>query len=192
MQLFRYNSQINIQENRLKKILLFLLITSALYSEAKIYMGASYGSYDESFADETLKTNNNPLIKLKVGYGVREAYAVEFSVDYTQVDSNSTDVNRYGLNVDLVKAFDFPYINPFLKAGFGTGYVETASYGKLTFGSFNLGAGLYIPINEHMDIELGYEYRNLSYERVDDPNGSTTQEITSHVNIAYGGLNVRF
>jgi opacity protein-like surface antigen len=187
MQLFRYNSPINIQENRLKKILLFLLITSALYSEAKIYMGASYGGYNESFSDEGLKTNNNPLVKFKVGYGVREAYSVEFSVDYTQVDANSTDVNRYGLNVDLVKAFDFPYVNPFFKAGFGTGYVETASSDKLTFGSFNLGAGIYIPINEHVDIEAGYDYRNLSYERVDD-----TSKITSHVNIVYAGLNVRF
>jgi len=187
MQLFRYNSQINIQENSLKKILLFLLITSALYSEAKIYMGASYGGYNESFSDETKKENRDPIARLKVGYGVREAYAVEFSLDYTQVDSNATSVNRYGLNVDLVKAFDFPYVNPFFKAGFGAGFVDTVSHGQLTFGSFNLGAGLYIPINEHMDIEIGYDYRNISYERMND-----TIEITSHVNIIYGGFNVRF
>ncbi len=176
----------------MKKILLFLLVTSALYSEAQIYMGASYGGYNESFSDDTMKENTNPMIKLKVGYGVREAYAVEFSLDYTKVDANSTDVNRYGLNVDLVKAFDFPYVNPFFKAGFGTRYVEAADYGKLTFGSFNLGAGIYIPINKHMDIEVGYDYRYLSYERVDDTSSATTKEITSNVNIVYGGLNVRF
>ena len=189
MQLFRYNSSNYLkflQEIKLKKILLFLLITSALYSEAQVYMGASYGSFNESLSDETMETNTNPMMKLKVGYGVREAYAVEFSLDYTRVDSNTTDVDRFGLNVDLVKAFDLPYVNPFFKAGFGTGYVATQS-NRLTFGSYNLGAGLYIPINKHFDIEIVYDYKYVSYERVDE-----AVEITSNINVVSAGLNFRF
>ena len=170
----------------MKKILLFLLITSALYSEGKVYMGASYGSFNESFSDDTRKTNANPSIKVKIGYGVREAYAVEFSLDYTQVDANSTEVNRYGLNVDLVKAFDLPYVNPFFKAGFGTGYVDTPK-DRLTFGSFNLGTGIFIPLNEHSEIEIAYDYKYIAYERSDNE-----KEINSHVNLIYAGVNVRF
>ncbi len=170
----------------MKKILLFLLITSALYSQSQVYMGASYGSFNESLSDETMKTNENPIIKLKVGYGIREAYAVEFSLDYTQVDANSTDVDRYGLNVDLIKAFDLPYVNPFFKAGFGAGYVNSGS-NRLTFGSFNLGTGLYIPINKHIDIEIAYDYKNISYERVNE-----AVELTSHINVVSAGLNFRF
>ena len=154
-------------------------------------MGASYGGFNESFSEDTKTENTNPLMKIKIGYGVREAYAVEFSLDYTKVDANSTDVDRYALNVDLVKAFDVPYVKPFFRAGMGTGYVSTSD-NRLTFGSFNLGAGIYIPINEHLDIEAGYDYKYISYERVDDTSSDTTNEITSHVNVIYGGINVRF
>ena len=170
----------------MKKTLLFLLITSALYSEAKIYMGASYGSFNESFSDETKEENSNPIAKIKIAYGMREAYAVEFSLNYTQVAAKESDVARYGINIDLLKALDFPYVNPFFKAGFGTGYVDTTG-GHLSYGSLNLGTGIFIPIGEHFDFEIGYDYKHLSYEREDQ-----AQELNSHVNSVYIGVNSRF
>jgi hypothetical protein len=149
-------------------------------------MGASYGSFNESFSDETQKENSNPIAKVKLGYGVREAYAVEFSLDYTQADSEGTDVARYGMNVDLLKALDFPYVKPLFKAGFGTGYVDVSTQ-HLTYGSFNLGAGIFVPIGEHFDLEVGYDYKYLSYEREDN-----TQKLTSNANSVYLGINSRF
>lgn len=179
----------------MKKLLFFLLITTSLYSEAKIYLGSSVGYFSETF-DETDESYSTNMLRVKAGYGNREAYAIEFSVDIVEKDKNifsENDKERYGLNVELVKAFDFGiYVNPFFKAGFGAGFLETSDATQSTrhYGSFNLGAGMFIPVGEHFDIELGYSYKGVSYERTDD---STEQDgPSSNVNIGYVGFNARF
>jgi hypothetical protein len=147
---------------------------------------------NESFTNGAQYEGDSTINKLKIGYGVREAYAVEFSAAYINNTLNvysANDTQKYGFDIDLVKAFDFGiYINPFFKAGFGTGYLQTQDKGKVTYGSFNLGLGIFIPINEHFDIEVGYDYKNLSYERISDK----SQSLESHVNGAYAGVNFRF
>lgn len=176
----------------MKTLILFLLLISSLFAESKVYIGTSYGYMNESFTNGAKYEGESTLAKAKIGYGVREAYAVEFSIAYIDNTLNvysANDTEKYGFDVDLVKAFDFGiYVNPFFKAGFGTGYLQTADIGKVTYGSFNLGLGMYIPINEHFDIEVGYDYKNLSYER--GPNKSASLE--SNVNGAYAGVNIRF
>ena len=177
----------------MKKILLLSLLLSSLYSDAKIYLGAGYTSYNET-SDDTDATNNTNAVKLKAGYGVREAYSVEVSVDYID---NTPSIKapwsaKYGFNVDLIKAFDFGiYVNPFVKIGFGAGIIDNRDNDFLskTYGTFNSGGGLYIPISKHFDIELSYTYSSLSYEK-----DNTLQEFneTSHVNNFYMGANVRF
>jgi opacity protein-like surface antigen len=176
----------------LKKIAIILLLISSLYADAKIYTGASYGYLNESFSAENAKANAVGVAKIKVGYGEIAAYAVEFSLDYSQADSDylsSEAAPRYAMNIDLVKAFDFDiYINPFFKVGMGTGYLDSKEYGKLSFGSFKVGAGTFIPVTEYLDFELGYEYKYLSYEKIQDAQDSER----SNVNIVYAGFNVRF
>jgi opacity protein-like surface antigen len=176
----------------LKKIAIILLFISSLYGDAKIYTGASYGYLNETFSNENAKANAVDVSKIKIGYGDREGYAVEFSVDYSNTDSDylsTEDSPRYAINVDLVKAFDFDiYINPFFKAGIGTGYLDSTQNGNLTFGSFKIGAGTFIPVTEYLDFELGYEYKYISYEKIQ----SATESELSDVNIVYAGFNVRF
>ena len=177
----------------MKTLLLSLLLISSLFGEAKVYLGASYGYFNESFASGTNYEGSSSAIKAKIGYGDIGSYGVEFSVAYidNKVDVYSANDNiKYDFNVDLIKAFDFDiFFNPFFKAGFGTGYLQTQSVGKVTYGSFNVGFGVYVPLNEYLDLELGYEYKNLSYER---PSGKESQSYESNVNGAYAGFNVRF
>ncbi len=181
----------------MKKIILFSLLLTSLYSDAKIYMGVGGGVYSETL-DDTQSTNITAnMARVKVGYGVREAYAVEFSVDY--VDNKEelfdpTDGTRYGLNVELIKAFDWGiYVNPFVKAGFGMGYMETTikdGEDSLSFGTYNLGVGTFIPINEYFDVELGYDYKYTSYQRAEQTLEAESMKSMSHT--AYLGVNVRF
>jgi len=181
----------------LKKIILLLLaLSSLLLAQTKIYLGLGYGYNSEniSYASAS-KTINENAARIKIGYGDRKAYAVELSFDY--IDNNSeifaaNDGKRYGFNVDLLKAFDFGiYVNPFIKAGIGAGYLETdadTTNQSLTYGSFNLGTGVFIPLGKSSDIEIAYEYKNLSYQKI-DTNG---ERPTSTLHSAYIGFNIRY
>lgn len=193
----------------MKKLSLLLLIISSLYSDAKIYMGASAGYTSESYekSEKTLITNpdttgDSPSAKFKIGYGDRDAYAIEFSFDY--IDNkmsvfSQNDSTKYGMNVEFVKGFNLDtFVQPFFKAGFGAGFLDTAYENDKTinYGTFNLGAGLLIPISEHFDLELGYDYKYVSYERIEvtDSSNTVTDRYTlkSHINTIYTGFNVRF
>lgn len=182
----------------MKKIILFsLLMASFLYSDAKIYMGAGGGIYNETLDDTASTSISANMARIKVGYGVREAYAIEFSVDY--IDNSEVlfavdDGVRYGLNIELIKAFDWDiYVNPFVKVGFGMGYMETtvkAGEDSLSYGTYNLGLGTFIPVNEHLDFELGYDYKYTSYQKLQQLSDADIQKSMSHT--GYIGVNVRF
>jgi opacity protein-like surface antigen len=180
----------------LKKILSLFLLACALYGEAKIYVGTGVGLLSEKFDDANYKSKTYNHAKFKVGYGDRDAYAVEFSFDYTQKDAKSNIYNEtdtYGLSIELLKAFNLDlFANPYLKAGYGFGYCQTkgAQSQTLRHGHFTLGTGVFIPLNEYLDLQLGYEYKNISYERYDQT--TTDTKIKSHANVGYAGINVRF
>ena len=182
----------------MKKIILsLLLITSLLNAEAGVYFGTGYAYNNETVTYDTFEdTISNNALRFKIGYGDRAAYAIEFSLDY--VDNKSSifdegDGKKYGFNIELLKAWDFNiFANPFLKAGFGAGYLETPAdinNASLTYGSWNLGAGFFIPLNEHFDIEFTYEYKYVSYQKLDN---NLTINPTSSLNIGYIGINYRF
>jgi len=154
-------------------------------------MGSGYSSADvqTDMANSSLElSENEDALRFKIGYGDRKSYAVEFSIDYI-----NTDPKKYAFDVALLKAFDWGiYINPFVKAGFGAGILDNRDNENksLTYGSFNLGAGLFLPLGEHFDVELSYEYKNRSFEKVNELDG--TESRTSHVNLGYLGVNARF
>ena len=186
----------------LKIIILFLLlINTTIFAEVKLYVGSNYGTYEEKFTNEVDATSSTEIAKVKIGYGVREAYAIELSLEYIDNKSkifssdNSSDLDgdKYGLNVDLIKAFDLDILTlPYIKAGFGSGWfdIDRELQNRLFYSSFNLGTGIFIPINENFDLELGYEYKYISYESIDTIADKLNYE--SNINIAYVGFNVRF
>ena len=188
-----------------KIILISLLLLTSLFAEeqeAKIYTGLSVGYLNESFSGalgeiRTEKSQSVETAKLKLGYGIREAYAIEFSIDYIKNETNlfsKEDGDKSGLNVELVKAFDWDiYILPYFKAGFGAGYFKIDNENdpgndSLSYSSFNLGLGMLIPVNEHLDFEIGYDYRYVSYEKFE----VILSDVESHMNGTYVGVNVRF
>ncbi|MCF6330342.1 MAG: outer membrane beta-barrel protein [Sulfurimonas sp.] len=189
----------------MKKILFLAIFVSSLFGEAKIYVGANYGAYNESFTSGTDVSAPTNTAKAKIGYGIRESYAIELTIEYIKnkknifSDAGGNDSNKLGLNIEFIKAFDFDiYINPFLKAGFGAGRLsvekQTSDISRLSYGSFNLGTGVFIPLNEYVDIEIGYEYKYVSYENFDAATSSQNRGpvFKSNVNIGYIGFNVRF
>ena len=191
-----------------KIILISLLLLSSLIAkeqEAKIYTGLSVGYLNESFsgnigAAQTDKSNSGETAKFKLGYGIREAYAVEFSIDYRKSKTNvfstapQEDGDKFGLNVELIKAFDWDiFVLPYFKAGFGAGNFKIDNENdpgnnSLNYSSFNLGLGMLIPVNEHLDFEIGYDYRYVSYEKFE----VYLSDVQSHMNGTYVGVNVRF
>lgn len=180
----------------MNKIIFFLLLTASLYSDSKYYIGANYGLFNESFNGDTSASTSSGITTLKVGYANRETYGIEFSLDYTKGESNifsNNDGDRYGLNVNLLKAFDYDiYILPYIKAGMGAGFfnVDRAADDKLYYGSFNIGGGIFLPIDENFDLELGYEYRYTSFEAINLI--SEKLLFTSNIGRAYFGFNIRY
>jgi len=203
LQLFRYNFAIIISSIgnifTLKKLLFILLYVSALYSQSYFYVGTSLGAYHESFENQDDVTLNTSIANVKVGYGKRKAYAIEFSFDYipnkSKIFSSSGkyDGDRYGFNLALIKSFDYDiFVLPFIKAGFGSGYmhIQRSIQDKLSYGSYNLSGGIFIPLDKSFDIELGYEYRYTSYQTINTI--ADRIDYKSHVNFIYTGINFRF
>lgn len=180
----------------MKKIIFSLLFFTSLYSDASIYIGSSYGYINEKFDTDNDAQSSSNMAKLKIGYGDRDAYAIEFSLDYIDNTSkifSEEDSKKYGMNIELVKAFDFnTFVNPFFKLGFGSGFldVQRELQTKLNYGSLNLGAGVFIPVNEYFELEVGYDYKSISYESIDTIVKET--RLSSNANTMYIGFNVRF
>ena len=183
----------------MKKLLFILLCISSLYSQSHFYFGGSMGAYHESFEEQSNVVENTTITSLKIGYGQRKAYAVEFSFDYIKnkskvfSSSGKYDGNRYGFNLALVKSFDYDlFVLPFIKAGFGSGFmhIQRTTQKKISYGSYNLATGVFIPIYKKFDIELGYKYRYMSYQPIDTIAEKTRYK--SHINILYSGINFRF
>jgi len=188
----------------LKKLLFLLpLVSSLLLGEATIYVGTgySYNSESVSYIDATTHQNVNKSFdsngaRIKIGYGDIKAYAIELSLDYIDNKKavfSKNDAEKIGFNLELLKAFDFGiYVYPFVKAGFGGGYFKTDAdvvNKSLTYGTWNLGTGIFIPLSKHIDIEVAYEYKSLSYQKTDPALNSSP---SSDVNIAYIGINFRY
>ena len=184
----------------MKKILLLLLLMTTLFADATPYIGTHIGVYNESFS-EIDATSSSTLANIKIGYGNRDAYAVEFSLDYLNNDakifssspSASKDGSKIGFNVSLIKAFDFDiYVLPFVKVGFGSGVekIDRELQNALAFGTFQLALGTYVPLNKHFDLELGYEVRHISYESINTI--TTKTSYNSVMNTMYFGINYRY
>ena len=92
----------------MKKITLFLLLISSLYSDALLYVGLGHGYYEESYTDVDAQSSNT-ISTFKIGYGERKAYAVEFSLEnlkntakiFSLDDSNKNTININLINIKI-------------------------------------------------------------------------------------------
>jgi len=183
----------------LKKIILSLLLFSNfLFGDAKTYVGISTGIAEENFTSADA-TSSSKYINFKLGYGVRELYSVAISIEYLKNESKifstgaENDGDKFAFNLELIKAFNLSkYLVPFINAGFGAGYLEVDRTidDKISFGSFNLGTGVLIPINDSFDLEIGYKVKTFSYQGLDLI--ATKVVHTSKYTSPYFGFNVRY
>ena len=60
----------------MKKIILFSLLLTSLYADAKIYMGVGGGIYNETLDNSAETSISSNMARVKVGYGVREALSL--------------------------------------------------------------------------------------------------------------------
>ena len=192
-----------------KLIATSILMSNILFADSQVYMGILGGYITESFSKPQDKSTSSPMAKFQIGYGELKGFAVQLGLIYNPNSKNifantagSKDKEKYSLDVELIKAFDFGIgLYPFLKAGFGAGYFDTDitytnadgtfTQNKLNFSSYNGGAGFYYPLSEHFVLELGATYKYISYERWDK---SSTGEaaVDTHAIYSYGGINYRF
>ncbi len=175
-----------------------MLLCSSVYADAKLYLGLGYANINEKFDNLDVKRKSLDAGRIKIGYGIRENYAIELSIEGIKNEAkilSDRDEDRYGANIELVKSLDLDtFIYPYFKAGFGAGSMKTTrddTEQSLSYGNFNFGLGTYIAINEHFDFELGYEYKQISYERI-DLDATTKIGYKSKANVFYFGLNTRF
>jgi opacity protein-like surface antigen len=183
----------------LKKLVLWLITLATLCAyqyDAKFYVGMGGGIQNESFTGDTDASNAPYFGSVKIGYGDTKAYGIEFLLNYIANDSNifsPNDGNRYGMDVALVKAWPLSsYAYPNIRAGFGAGemkiernFEDTAAYS-----SFNIGGGVFIPIDASFYAEINYEYRFTSYKSMDLI--SEKVKLQSHINQLYFGINYKF
>lgn len=180
----------------MKFLLPFLLLISSLLANENFYVGGNYGLQDESFGSSVDAESSSPSASFKIGYGDIKAYAIELS--YYNIQNSAkifsyNDSSKNEINLDLVKAYDFDiFLYPFFKVGFGTGYlsVDRILQNTLHYGVFDLGLGVFIPVAQYLDIELGYKYKFISYETIDTISERTSYNSTAHN--TYIGFNIRF
>jgi opacity protein-like surface antigen len=160
-------------------------------------MGVGGGYQNETFTGDYEDTKNSPYFgSIKIGYGDIRAYNIEFVLNYIDNKSkifSEDDSQRYGLDVMFTKAFNFTkYFYPYARVGFGAGEmkVDRVFEDKISYSSYNVGFGSYIPLYGGFELEINYEYRYTSYKAVDFINEKVS--LQSHVNQLYMGVNYRF
>lgn len=186
-----------MKENSLKKHFMALLFLPALLcAEAEVYIGAGYAYVNEKLTKTPATSVNNNMAKIKIGYGERDAYAVEFSLNYIDNKKQllaTDDKEKYGFDVELMKAWDFDiYVLPFVRVGLGAGKMKSSARtgsSSISYGSFNGTLGTLIPMGDDFDLEIAYEYKKISYQKL---NSSTSAYPESHQNAVYTGINFRF
>jgi hypothetical protein len=176
-------------------LFLFLLLASSVYAQSHIYVGTGIAHTSEKLSSSDRSVSNTQGL-VKIGYGLRNSYAVELALDYTPNHSSyfaQNDGFKYGFSVDLMKAYDLGiFINPYLKFGFGAGALQTKAdlnNHSLTYGTFNSAVGFFLPLSKQFDVEMAYQYKYVSYEKIDT---STADNPTAHLHIVYAGFNIRF
>ncbi len=181
----------------MKQLVLLLIFITSLYGEAKIYMGANAAyQYEILYTSKKKAFNNTQNYGIKLGYGDIKAYSVEFSIDYIPNKASffsDNDSEKYNFNIELLKSFDLNmFFIPYAKVGFGTGSMssERALQSDITYGSFNGGIGAFIPYSEYIDLEIGYLYKRISYEKFNLL--SRYETPTADQSNTYIGCNFRF
>lgn len=179
-------------------IAVLLSLFFSLLAEPAVYVGIAVEDSTELFSVEGKEsvTASTPQYRIKAGYGDIANFAVEASFSYMDYETNVFSANDGAaimLDLALYKGWDAGYdLYPYLVVGIGVGNmpVERKLEDALTFSSFNVGGGVHYMISEHIDLDLGFNYKFRSWQAVSMV--SEDIKVTSHVANPYIGMNYHF
>jgi len=86
------------KNNILKKITLFLLLLSSLYSKEQFYFGTNGGVVNETLRNSDAKSSSY-MANFKFGYGILKSYAIELSFDAIANKSKSSPQPKTGTRI---------------------------------------------------------------------------------------------
>jgi len=187
----------------MSRILAGLLVSGIISSAviADVYVGIDYGfaSNETEIEDgsNSFKGDNNYNdLKLKVGYGKDGDFKGQMSLSFISFDEKVFDDENSDLmelGFDVIKEFEATkQFYPFLKAGFGFGYMDVEGYedDSIYEVSFNVGAGISYKAIENFYIVGGIDYIGRKWQDIDYGRG--TISTTDSGFKPYIGLNYKF
>ncbi len=186
------------------RIASLLFACSALVSSAaaEMYMGLDY-QYDVNIlkggiAENPLLGANN--VKLKLGYGETGGIKYQVRLAYVHFDQAIFDDSNqalYELGSDFIKEFRAQEnIYPYVKVGFGLGYMPIEQVDTSHINSLALNAGFGISFDTQADslfVVVGFDYLWRKWDDISYTNAES-QTLSTHTSglSTYVGLDYKF
>ncbi len=185
-----------------------LFATSNIFAaqEGNIYVGAAYntgsGEIEEKTTSTTTVDTDVKSTSIKVGYVLQNDNRIEFSYEsltfeldgYTWYGKAEPEATVY--NFDYKVTYPSGVFAPYWTLGLGlysledTGSNFSNSSEDLKGTSINYGAGFLYEVASNMELEVSYNFRNVSWEDVEV--GSVKRETSGSHSYLSVGFNILF
>lgn len=191
-----------------------LLVSSLLLASAtafaddekrtRFYVGVGVGSGGSGEREITVNDSaifksdyDTSLADLKLGAEFRSGH--RFELAFTGIDleyADGTEDELSGLDFDWYFAFGEKRVKPYLMVGLGLYTFENTAYfladnEDLRGVAFNLGGGIFIEVAEPFEVELGYKFKGIGWQKVEDTDGDTL-ELSESMGNLYLGARLKF
>jgi len=171
---------------------------------AGTYIGVDYGKVSN---EDEIEVNNATAATLdneysdfsiKFGSGNDGDWKTQvrlsmIAFDKALFDASNKELTEIG--VDVIKEFEVANnLYPFIKFGFGFGWMDVDGYldDSIKEFSFNAGAGVSYKVMEHLDVLAGVDYVGRSWQDVEYIGTGLTASVAGSGMKAYVGMNYSF
>jgi len=187
-----------------KSLILAGLLIASSSVMADTYIGLDYAmnsnTTDDSGSVSLSVDNKYKDISIKIGGGKDGGWKGQtrlsrITYDKSIFDSSNKTLTELGF--DVIKEFKFDSIKnfyPYLKAGFGYGYMKVDGYNQSAIAevSYKLGLGISYKAVEHLYIVGGLDYVGRKWQEIESNYGSYSRSITDSGMQPYIGMNYAF
>jgi len=196
--------------------LISLLLAGSLYGAdsvdtGKYYVGLGFfnGSGTETndwtggLNSDTKVDYDAKAFPISFGMVTSNNNRVEFSYTNADIDSDagtSYDIVGVDLNYDFtLESLQVDTLLPYI--GVGVGFYEYKDSGTIynTQGNedlqgiaWNLNVGLLYEITKDIEFEAAYQYKKITWEKLESVNGSSSLEVDEKIHGLYVGFNYKF
>jgi len=193
-------------KNKLMKGLLVssLFVATIGTSFAGTYIGIDYGKVSNEDEIEVNNGNTGTLdnkysdFSIKFGSGNDGDWKTQvrlsmITFDEALFDASNKDLTEIG--VDAIKEFEAANnLYPFIKFGFGFGWMDVDGYldDSIKEFSFNAGVGVSYEVMEDLDVLAGVDYVGRSWQDIEIINTGLEASVSGSGMKAYAGINYSF